>query len=183
MGIKEQHEKIAADVEAALSTGFFVANGVRYDILAPEAMSGDRYSHFQRLEIEVAYGITLQEIFQNGNKVIEQIDNIQRLGDVFPIREIIMNQQKSIINFQLQPNYTAIEIFCTVFCIKTDEDFFKYNSTNVEEKINNWRDGGYPIGFFHLLAANIMRGCRELLTITLREMNQLVESLDLQDTE
>ena len=178
MSIQEQQEAVKAEAMTALGQGFFMANGVKYNIIAAERLSGDRYRAYRKGEIEIANGLTLIGVGTGLNDASTLMQNATNFGANHKALEILLNLQKGIQNFTEQP-HDEIQRFCSIFCVTAIEDLKTYDTSLMPEKINDWDEEGIPNGFFHVLAANIMRGLIELYSLTSR-LSQVIQSAGME---
>ena len=178
MSIIEQQEAVKADAMTALGQGFFMANGVKYNIIAAERLSGDRYRAYRKGEIEIATGMTLIGVGLTVREATTLMQSATNFGPNHKALEMLLNIGKGIQNFTEQP-HDEIQRFCSIFCVRENEDLRTYDTSLMPEKINDWDEEGIPNGFFHHLAANIMRGLIELYSLT-SKLSQEIQSAGME---
>lgn len=126
----------------------FKAGGHTYFV--EEALSIERYKHFQRMEIELGFSMKFSEMIAKMHKAYN-LANESKLADVSVLLHGILEGATFIGEKKPIALYVA-----TLFINKSDEDRGTWSQTLAEEKLADWngRDGekGIDINFFLAVA-------------------------------
>jgi hypothetical protein len=130
----------------------FTANGKEYRI--EKNLSFDRWRDFQKMEIELSFGQTMQQF------VDMLIDQKKHLNKTNFADAAVLNQNLLLgVATMNDGRWPAIVRMCTLFINYKGEDPNKIDEATIQEKINDWRTEGYAMGgeggFFLLALAAI----------------------------
>lgn len=131
----------------------FTANGVRY--LVRTSLTITRFEQFEKLQVQVGYGVTFKELFQNIRKAYDHLNgNTVKPMDAGVVLYNIMNGVKNNIDDREHP----ILQLCALFMCTEDEDVTVYDSALTTKKINNWKTEGIEMNDFFSFASALVQG-------------------------
>lgn len=141
----------------------FQANGHNYYV--EDRLSIERYKNFQRMEIELGYGIRFSEL---ADKIRQAYDllNERKDADAAVLLYTIMEGSVEIGEKRSISLYVA-----TLFINRADEDRNVWNTTLAEEKLKDWSN--IDVNFFLIVALSKVRN----FSNSFKEISQLMESV------
>jgi len=141
----------------------FQAAGHTYYV--EDKLSIHRYRLFQRMEIELGFGMKFSEL---ANKIQKAYDlaNQSKLGDVAVLLHSVIEGSVFIAEKEITALYVA-----TLFINRADEDRKGWTPTLAKEKLKDWEDEGIEVNFFLVTALSKVGNFAE----TLKEISQMIE--------
>lgn len=153
-----------------LAKGQFEANGKNYII--ETNFSIERYSFYQKFQIETGFGVTFEEMFNNWEKVVV-------LANLLKFSEIVImayNMSKGLL--KLEEKEPLMLKMCALFINEENEDRRIITDDMISVKINDWKEAGYEMTDFFQLALNTINGFIEnwkKLTEAISKNEQIVK--------
>lgn len=135
----------------------FTANGKTYFI--ESQLSVKRFIAFQKLEIELAYGVGFSGVLKALNRGIEHLNKTQWVDAAV----VLSNTRDSIIRNDKDQRVPAVDI-CSLFINTENEDRKIITDEMLAEKQKDFEAEGIPISFFLSLAKNLVVGLKEHLS-------------------
>jgi hypothetical protein len=133
----------------------FMANGHKY--IVESSLSIERYIAFQKIEVELAYGVGFLGVFNAFKKALEHLNKMQ-LADAIVI---LHNTLQSITKLD-NKKVPALDM-CSLFINREDEDRRYISDEMLADKQKDWEIEGIPADFFLSIALNLVRGYKEVL--------------------
>jgi len=132
-----------------------MANGHKY--IVESSLSIERYIAFQKIEVELAYGVGFLGVFNAFKKALEHLNKMQ-LADAIVI---LHNTLQSITKLD-NKKVPALDM-CSLFINREDEDRRYISDEMLSDKQKDWEIEGIPADFFLSIALNLVRGYKEVL--------------------
>lgn len=123
----------------------FVANGNTYDI--EESFSYARWMMYEKLQIELSYGITFQAMFQQLKEIWEELQEMH-FGKCCVLVFNLMSGVKNKLDDRIHP---ALRM-CALFINKPDEDRRTITEEQIKAKLDDWEKEGIAVNSFFVLA-------------------------------
>lgn len=131
----------------------FEANGVMYFI--ESTLSIERYRKFEEIEIELGYGRSFNEIFDNVRMAMEDINN-QKQGEAYVKLYNLIN---GVQQFEMKRPH--VFRYCALFINATDEDRAIITEDMITKKIDDWQKEGLDYQPFFSFALSSLPGFKE----------------------
>jgi hypothetical protein len=141
-----KHELKKLPIEA----GRFEANGKNYVI--ETGFSIERYSMYQKLQLEAGFGITFEEMVKNWEKV-ESYANALRFVDI----AVTAHNMKRGVS-KIAEREPVLLKMCALFINHEDEDRRTITDDQIAEKLVDWQTEGFDVKDFFTLALNTING-------------------------
>jgi hypothetical protein len=132
----------------------FTANGKTYTVEG--SLSIERYAELQLLEKEMAYGLTVKQLF---DKVQIMWNNQNKLK--FAENAVIMNDIMRGLH-KVQERTPVILKICCLFINTPDEDRTTLTQDLIDTKVNDWKAEGIDIRDFFRVASSSINGFLEV---------------------
>jgi len=139
------------------------ASGKKYKFC--KYISIERYKALQKIELEVSFGISFEEIY----KRLLKAKDLGNDGKGIDAWNIIMNIIDGLAN-RLEDRVTPVMKMCALFLNYEGENDEVYNDKDNEEKARDLERSGYAVVDFFQLAFNLIPGFVQ----TLRECSQSI---------
>lgn len=136
-----------------LSQREFTANGVRYFI--ESSLSIDRFEKFEEIEIELGYGRTFAEVFDQVRQAMDDI-NKHRQGDAYVKLYNLLNGVE-----QRTKKKPHVYRYCALFINAETEDRGIITEDMINKKIADWGKEGLDYDPFFSFAISSLPGFRE----------------------
>lgn len=136
-----------------ISTGEFIANGTKYFI--ESSLSIDRYRKFEEIEIELGFGRSFSEIFDQVRAAMNDI-NGHKQGDAYVKLYNVVNGAQ-----QLASKKPHVFRYCALFINAEDEDRKIISEDMINKKINDWTKEGLDYEPFFSFAITSLPGFKE----------------------
>jgi hypothetical protein len=129
----------------------FVANGQKYIVRSD--LTVKRFEVFERLQIEMTYGVTFKELF---DKLTDAYSCLQsfKIADACVI---IYNILKGISRKNEERKHPAL-LLCTLFLCRENENLAEWTEADAIEKIMDWEKEGISSSDFFQLAFRSVHG-------------------------
>ena len=153
------------------NTKSFQAGGHTYYV--EDDLSVERYQVFQKMEIELGYGLKFSELFQKIKEAFEKNDQGHH-GQV----AVILYQLMEGIAYISEKRPIALWV-ATLFINRSDEDRSVWNKTLAEEKLKDWGHGhsdteqGIEVTFFLIVSLGAVRSFAESWSQTLELLEKV----------
>lgn len=134
-----------------LTQNSFEANGRKY-IIHP-SLSVKRFEEFEKMQIEVSWGVDFDTLFKKLKEVWEKLDK----GKFAEASVVVWNLLKGISRLIEQREHPLL-LLCTLFICLEDEDRRDWDEATAKEKIQDWREEGIIVSDFFGLAFNLVQG-------------------------
>jgi hypothetical protein len=138
------------------SDNSFVANGVKYIVRSD--LTVKRFEVFERLQIEMTYGITFKELTAKLNEAYTCLQSLK----VADACVIIYNILKGISGRMNEREHPTL-LLCSLFICREHENLAEWTEADAVEKIADWKAAGISIGDFFSLAFRSVDGFLESL--------------------
>lgn len=155
--------------EIERGTVSFTANGKVYLIETKPTIN--RWEKYQELEIEMGYGMSVQEV---GKKLAEAIEMLNKLQLVNA--SVALHSLATGVNKTKQRSHPAMRM-CALFMNTADEDRTEISDELIMAKIADWKAEGIEAGFFLTYAQLIMHGSIENLQSDIPATPQQAETM------
>lgn len=139
-----------------LEANSFTANGQKYII--HQAMTIKRFEIYERLQLEVAYGIEFENIATQLNAAYDDLQKFKAADASVKIHNILFGLSRKLGNRELN-----ILLLCSLFVCRENEDLTAWTEAEASEKINDWRTEGIDIQDFFKLAFGSISGFTKAL--------------------
>lgn len=154
-------------VKVNAEKGSFEANNRTYYI--ESSLSAQRWKEKNKLEIELGYGTSFLELFNQIRGAFEDI-NRNRPADC------------SVKLYNIMDGLTSLEKrddptlkYCTLFINEENEDRRFWNDDLARKKIEDWEEEGIDIAFFLTVSFNAISGLKELYLKTSQSISNQEE--------
>ena len=134
-----------------LEKEFFEANGKKYYI--ESGLSIERFEQYEQLEIHVGFGRDFKTIYDDLKKAWEHF-NAGTPADGFVIVHNVMNGIATALEKREHPGM----LMCTLFINEENEDRVKWDINMAKRKIKDWKEAGYDVNDFFVLAFSFVQG-------------------------
>lgn len=128
----------------------FKANGKTYFIEAGD-ISIDRWAKYEEFTLELEYGVSQVDMFQNWKKVT-QLANELKFADIAVLANNMQNGIMGIFDRQI----VALKL-CALFINEQNENRGVITDDIINNKIEDWSKEGFAIGVFFQLALGFSR--------------------------
>lgn len=132
------------------SLGFFQANGKTYKI--EKSLSIERYSFYQRFEIELGYGSSFQDLYG----AMSNAYNLLNQGKMADASVALYNAMRGFA--ELEKKEPHVLKYCALFINTDDEDRRVITDDMISAKIKDWQEEGLEVASFFQLALNSIPG-------------------------
>lgn len=129
----------------------FTANGVKY--LVHTALAIERFIEFEKLQIQVGYGVDFRNLFHKINEAFHYLNN----GLPADAAVVLHNVMKGVAD-NLEERENPVLNLCTLYICREDEDLTTYDYALNQAKIDDWKKEGISIDSFFVLAFNLVNG-------------------------
>ena len=144
-----------------------------------ESLSMKKYSEFEKLQAQMAFGITFQDIVDQDQEMIN-LFNQSRIAEAMTI---VVNRKEMLPVYKEEKRHAVLNI-AALFLIGEDEDPKKYSEQRIKENIQDWIDSGVDYKDFFQLAVNVVPGLLAVLKETSRIISKMGEQLEkMKDSE
>lgn len=123
----------------------FEANGKKY--LIETALNIKRFSEFEKIQLEVGFGLSFSDIFDN-LKEGYTLANKQQFAD---LAVMLYNMMHGIKKASTE-RYNSALTMCTLFINTEEEDRTNWSKELAQKKLSDWSEEGYDVNDFFLLA-------------------------------
>lgn len=147
-------------------TTHFTANGRKYVIA--DGVSIARFEEYEKLQPILAYGINHKEIFTHLRKAWDYLNS----GKPNNAAVVLHNVMAGIENVDKEDRVHPGLLIAALFINREDEDVSKYDKNLSLEKINDWREEGYDVTSFFLLALNSLQGFKQTYVEYISQIKQ-----------
>ena len=136
----------------------------------------EKYIEFERLQCEVAYGYSFEEI---NRVIIAAIGHLNKAD--FVQAAVLMDNLRNSIKNGIEKRESPIVRLCMLFLIREDENEKEYSETFHKEKYNDVTSSGVDYQDFFSLAINTLPGLlqayREVSQATSQETAKMIQEL------
>lgn len=157
----------------------FTANGNKYYI--HKSLSVERYKAFQKMQIEVGFGVGFAAVYEGMVKAYGLL-NKQQFADAAVLIHNLVNSIQGLD----QREHPAV-VMCALFINKEGEDLNIVDDGVMMSKIEDWKAEGIPADFFFGFCQNLiqdyMKILKELEEGGVQEVLQRLDSLKLKKSE
>jgi len=148
---KAEREKIGRPIKGVHQLDEFTANGVKYVIHT--SLSINRFEQFEKLQVQVGYGVDFRNLFKNLRKSYDYLNGGQP-ADAAVMVYNIMNGVKNNID----DRDNEVLDLCALFICREDEDLAQYDEKLNKAKKEDWALEGIAMESFFSLAFNLVNG-------------------------
>ena len=137
-----------------LEDGVFKTDKHTYTI--HDMLSVERFERYEELQIKMAWNMGFAELHALIGQAIElgnKGKGVEAWAKVVGLRDAL--------NERLTDRVHPALLLCTLFFLREDEDPKKLDEKIAKEKIQDWRDYGFAIQDFFVVASNLVIGFRE----------------------
>ncbi|GEM67558.1 hypothetical protein SMI01S_11640 [Sphingobacterium mizutaii NBRC 14946 = DSM 11724] len=149
----------------------FKANGKNYQIETGD-ISIERWSKYEEFTLELQYGVSQTEMFQNWMKVT-QLANELKFTDIAVLANNMQNGLMNVFDRQI----VALKI-CALFINEEKENRGIISDDIINNKINDWSEEGFSIGPFFQLALGFSRLINQISSTLTPESLAVIEKLN-----
>lgn len=149
-------------------TTHFTANGKKYVIA--DGVSIARFEEYEKLQPILAYGINHKEIFTHLRKAWDYLNKNKPID----AGVILHNVMSGIENVDKEDRVHPGLLIAALFINREDEDLSKYDKNISLDKIKDWREEGYDVSSFFLLALNSLQGFKQTYVEYINQIKQEV---------
>ncbi len=150
----------------------FEANGNKYYV--SKSLTVERYKAYQKMQIEVGFGIGFAGVVNVLKKAYEQL-NKQQFADA---AVTLHNTLNSIAG--LDEREHPVLVLCALFINRENEDLTKVDDSVLLAKIEDWKASGIPMDFFLGYAQHLVQDYQKLLSeLGGKEIPDLLKELAL----
>ena len=129
----------------------FMANGNKY--LIRTSLTITRFEEFEKLQVQVGYGLNFKQLFANLNKAYGHLNEMQPADAAVIIYNMIKGVQH---NLEMRDN--EVLMLCALFICREDEDMTKFDPMYMSSKINDWKTEGITMDNFFIIASSLVVG-------------------------
>lgn len=158
---KEQRIALGHPIKNISKLDTFQANGVTY--IVRTSLTLGRFEEFEKLQIDVGYGASFQEVFKNIRKAYDYLNE----GVPMDAGVILYNVMNGIKK-NLQDRKNPILQLCALFIVTEDEDLTTFDPVLTNKKLADWKAEGIEAQDFFSFAFNLVQG----FTTALDEVSQ-----------
>jgi hypothetical protein len=123
----------------------FMANGKNYEI--EESFSYDRWMQYEKLQIELSYGVTFQSLFQNLRTLWDELEQTN-----FAMSAVLCHNMMTGIKNKLDERIHPALRMCALFINTADEDRRTITEEQIKVKLDDWEKEGISVNSFFAIA-------------------------------
>lgn len=135
------------------NAGSFTANGKKYII--ESSMSIERYAFYEKIEAELGFGRSFQEVFDVMKAAMIDINN-HKQGEAYVK---LYNATNGIVHIDKKKPHVLR--YCALFINEENEDRRSINEDVINNKINDWQTEGFDYTPFFEFALISLPGFRD----------------------
>lgn len=138
----------------------FEAGGKTYKV--NETISVARFNKYQEMQVELLYGMDMEQMVKNMQQIIQINNNISlngtlRIKDITDVNSIAYNTLRGIENIGKEM-HPALKI-CTLFVNTDDENVGDWDESLARQKVEDWKE--IDMSFFLNLALSSISNFKE----------------------
>lgn len=134
-----------------ISNGFFETAKHRYTI--NDLLSVERFEKYEELQVRLGWGIGFSEIHGRIQQAIDlgnKGKGVEAWAKVVQLRDMIAEKVEDRVHPAL--------LICGLFFLREDESPKTVDDQILREKIDDWREEGYSVTDFFVVASNLVEG-------------------------
>jgi len=146
---KKEREQFGEPAKNVSELKTFHANGVKY--IVRESLSIARFREFEKLQIDVGYGVGMDIMFNNILKAFNYL-NVSQPADA----AVVLHNTMSGIKDNIDGRQNEVLAICALFICREEEDLTKYDEVLTAAKIKDWEQEGITMESFFSFAFNLV---------------------------
>lgn len=146
-----QRAKIGKPIKTIATLDRFNANGKEYIIR--QSLTIERFEEFEKLQIQVGYGVDFRGMFGNLRKAYDYL-NASQPADAGVLLYNTMNGVKN----EIDGRENEVLQLCALFICTENEDLTIFDENLMKAKIDDWKIEGIAMESFFTLAFNLVNG-------------------------
>ena len=162
----ETREQLGDPLKKVLGLKEFTANKQLY--IVRRSLSVARFEAFERLQVEVGFGVDFGNLYANVAKVYDYINTV-KLADASVACRNVLDGVKT----NLQDRENPMLKLCALFICRPGEDISTYDEILAAQKIDDWRKEGIEMNTLFTYALNLVNG----FTVVYKEASQDISAL------
>ena len=162
----ETREQLGDPLKKVLGLKEFTANKQLY--IVRRSLSVARFEAFERLQVEVGFGVDFGNLYANVAKVYDYINTV-KLADASVACRNVLDGVKT----NLQDRENLMLKLCALFICRPGEDISTYDEILAAQKIDDWRKEGIEMNTLFTYALNLVNG----FTVVYKEASQDISAL------